>query len=511
MAIVRVVTVSNSEYAHIFAMADSSKSVGLRPGDGTAVMRLDEVLESIPLGMYHYRLLVICGMAFMSDAMEVTLLSFLSICAGASWDLSNSQVATISSSVFVGILAGNLFWGPFADKYGRRMGFLLGASIIILFGVLTGFATNYYMLLAFRITVGFGLGGATIPFDLLAEFLPQSARGRFLININYFWVLGSMFVAGVAWIFLSEEGWHFLAIVTSIPVGVSMAWAIFVLPESPRWLLQVGRVEEAEEVLRLAAAYNNFELPKFKLKPPTIINEEDVSYSEFFKRDMLPITIPLWSVWCCFGFLYYGIVLLISRLFAVETDDDGYNCDFDYKEIFISAVSELGGVIICAFLVDRIGRVKIQMGFYLSVSVGVLLIGIKMPDALLILFGTIARMCAMGATIVTWVATPELFPTRVRASGHSIASSIGRLGAFCVPFLVSSAAPIFVVCTVISVVSLVAAISVYFLPETKDLRMDSRAISSAAGTKNPLIDSLQNELEIEKPRLISRDVVAPPW
>jgi putative MFS transporter len=63
----------------------------------------------------------------------------------------------------------------------------LGALIIILFGVLTGFATNFAMLVAFRVIVGFGLGGATIPFDLLAEFLPQSSRGQFLININYFW------------------------------------------------------------------------------------------------------------------------------------------------------------------------------------------------------------------------------------------------------------------------------------------------------------------------------------
>ena len=63
----------------------------------------------------------------------------------------------------------------------------LGALIIILFGVLTGFATNFATLVAFRVIVGFGLGGATIPFDLLAEFLPQSSRGQFLMNINYFW------------------------------------------------------------------------------------------------------------------------------------------------------------------------------------------------------------------------------------------------------------------------------------------------------------------------------------
>ena len=388
---------------------------------------------------------------------------------------------------------------------------MFGAAIIILFGVLTGFATNYYMLLVFRIVVGFGLGGATIPFDLLAEFLPQSARGRFLININYFWTLGSMFVAGTAWVFLSAEGWHFLAIVTSIPVALSMAWAIFVLPESPRWLLLNNRGNEAEAILMDAAAYNNTTLPKFTLRPPQDLIVESVSYSEFFKRDMLPITIPLWSLWCCFGFMYYGIVLLISRLFEKETDDDGYNCDFDYQEIFISAASELGGVIICAFLIDRMGRVKIQVGFYVAVAVGVLLIGIKMPGSLLVVFSTIARMCAMGATIVTWVATPELFPTRVRASGHSIASSIGRLGAFTVPFLVSSPAPIFVVCTIIAVVSLVAAASVWFLPETQHMRMDSRIVSVTERIENPLVASLQQDAGIEKERARSAEAMSPPW
>ena len=94
-----------------------SKSVGEPTEEDAPLMRLDDVLELLPVGKYHYRLLFICGMSFMSDAMEVTLLSFLSICAVADWDLSDSQVATISSSVFVGILVGNLFWGPFAGKF----------------------------------------------------------------------------------------------------------------------------------------------------------------------------------------------------------------------------------------------------------------------------------------------------------------------------------------------------------------------------------------------------------
>lgn len=241
---------------------------------------------------------------------------------------------------------------------------------------MTGVATNYPALLTFRVLCGFGLGGATVPFDLLAEFLPQSARGQFLININYFWcvlykifyifilnnifyfilrTLGSMFVAGSAWAILSKYGWHNLAFVTAIPVAVSLAWAVYALPESARWLLQQGRIEEAEKILRSAAEYNGTPLPPFTLKRvATDKNDEGVSIKEFFSPSMLPISIPLWTLWACFGFCYYGVVLLISRVFQNDSsDDDGYTCDFQYADIFISAVSEVGGVAICAIIIDR--------------------------------------------------------------------------------------------------------------------------------------------------------------
>lgn len=105
---------------------------------------------------------------------------------------------------------------------------------------MSGVAPNFGVLLTFRAMVGFGVGGSTIPFDLLAEFLPNSHRGRFLIYIEYFWTIGSMFVAATAWLLLSSEGWRVLVFVTAIPVTLSLVFSIFVLPESPRWLLEKG-------------------------------------------------------------------------------------------------------------------------------------------------------------------------------------------------------------------------------------------------------------------------------
>jgi len=74
--------------------------------------KLDTCLDELPVSYFQYRLLFICGLVFMSDAMEITLLGFLSACAGHTFNLSTTARASISSAVFIGELLGSFFWGP---------------------------------------------------------------------------------------------------------------------------------------------------------------------------------------------------------------------------------------------------------------------------------------------------------------------------------------------------------------------------------------------------------------
>jgi MFS family permease len=242
---------------------------------------LNEVIDGIPLGPFHYRLLVLCGLAFMADAMEVSLLSFLSECAGAEWNLSNPEIALITSSVFAGELVGGGVFGPMADIYGRRNTFLIACLIICIGGVASGAAPNLALLVALRATVGFGVGGLTVPFDLLAEFLPSKERGQFLLLIEVFWTMGSLFVAGMAWAMLDRTSWRVLAYITAIPVIISCAISLLFLPESPRWLMEQGRLEEAEQVINEAAKVNGTEVEPFKLV------EADYKVQERISRDSI--------------------------------------------------------------------------------------------------------------------------------------------------------------------------------------------------------------------------------
>ena len=196
---------------------------------------LEDVLDEIGMGFFQYRLLAICGLAFMADSMEINLLGYLSQCAGQSFDLDNAKKASISGVVFVGQLFGSLLWGRIGDRYGRRAAFLMSASTTSLFGFLTGISPNYMSLLIFRLACGIGIGGVIIPFDIIAEFMPVSYRGQFLVLIEYFWTLGSILVAGLAWALLSSSSWRVLAVLTAFPVTLSLLLGVFCLPESVRW------------------------------------------------------------------------------------------------------------------------------------------------------------------------------------------------------------------------------------------------------------------------------------
>jgi len=437
---------------------------------------LNEVLDSIPVGVFHYRLLLICGLSFMADAMEVSLLSFLSPCVSADWNLSDAETASITSVVFAGILVGSVFWGPLADTRGRRRAFIYGSSMIIIGGFLSAFCPDYATFIICRAVVGFGVGGISVPFDLLAEYLPNEYRGKFLMYIEYFWTIGSMFVAGSAWIILSQGGdWRALTLVTAAPVTIGLAVSICYLPESPRYLIEQGRLDEAAQALRAVAEVNGHPWKPVTLKatPGSLHSHSSMgAIRQLLQSDQIRVTVAVWIVWLSFGFSYYGLILFVARVFEHNEEADDLNgdeetCDFEYNEIFVSAASEVVGVTLTAVVIDRWGRVGTQSFMYACAGISTILMGINLPSAARLSMSIMARSTAMGAASATWVANPELYPTESRATAHAIANSISHLGGFLCPYLIdSSAVTNGAIGAILGSVSLLAAVVVLATPET---------------------------------------------
>ena len=155
--------------------------------------------------------------------MEVMLLSFLALTLEKEWKLSKDQTATIVSLVFIGAMSGNIILGSGGDRLGRRPIFYFCSFIIGVFGILTSFVHGYIALLIVRFIVGIGLGGLTVPFDILAEFIPTETRGKYLILIELFWTLGSFLTVLAAYGTLGQGiSWRIFVVICALPCFLSM-------------------------------------------------------------------------------------------------------------------------------------------------------------------------------------------------------------------------------------------------------------------------------------------------
>ena len=380
------------------------------PPPGGKLLTIDQALGACGTGRFQYQLLVIAGLAFCGDAIEVMFLSFLSPCVQAAWGLTNLEAASIASVVFAGELVGSAVLGSLADTHGRRPIFIAACLIIFLSGLLSCVATSYGFLLATRAVVGFGVGGLAVPFELLAEFLLPETRGKFLLLVEVFWTLGSCYTALWAWAILNSAGWRWLALVCALPV-LLVLFVVPLVPESPRWLMLQNRTDEAAAIIVRVAKINGNErqLPSdFRLDAAGRARTSN----SHFKPSLLVstpalrrITCLLFLVWAGFGAGYYGVILFITKLFQ-EGDDGGASseeCRFDYPSIFVSSTSEIVGLAWAMLLLDRRGRRFTQACFYSTASFFTFLLGFRSGVGMLTVCAFLARAGAMAASCATWV------------------------------------------------------------------------------------------------------------
>jgi len=269
---------------------------------------IEDAIERLGSGPFQRRILIAAGLCFAADSMEILLLSFLAVVLQAEWDLTAEETASITSSVFAGALIGTLILGPLADRIGRKPVFTITAAIICVFGFATAAATNFGVLLLFRFFVGIGVGGLTVPFDTLAEFVPSSERGTSLLKIEYFWTGGTLLVPVLAYFSLSEgddstpNGWRLFVVLCGLPCLVSTLLGIVYVPESPRWLMTKGKHGKALGILRDAARRNGKNPMELFPEHARLVDDGEkegahCNFCELLAPQWRRITLTLWGTW----------------------------------------------------------------------------------------------------------------------------------------------------------------------------------------------------------------------
>lgn len=440
---------------------------------------MEEAIEQIGIGRVQWTLLIICGLTFCSDAAEVTFLSFVTETLRCEWGLTSLQETYLTQAVFIGQILGAPVWGIIADKCGRRPSFMASSVMICSFGFATALCNSFERLVAVRAIVGFGVAGLPVGFDILAEALPASGRGSFLLYIEYFWTLGSIYVSLCAWGFLQRAGWEVFTILAALPTLIASVLGYFLLPESPLWLFGEGRSSEALQLINGWAKLNGCSKRFAALEPDP--HGGHSSCAELCTRRNLRKNVLLMSIiWFAFGIAYYGIVSMLPRIFENEDNqpppkDGASRCtiDFDFVDLAISASAEVVGVAAAICVIDRAGRTWSQFGFYGFGAMCIMALGFpdQVEKRVLTLTASLARIALMAASSATWVHTPELFPTQVRAQAHALLGVIAKVGAVLTQFLISDLVPQLQTAAIIGVTSLAAGCASLALPETLGMNL----------------------------------------
>jgi MFS family permease len=161
-------------------------------GGALPLKTVDELMELIGWSWYQWRLFFFVGLCVAADSTEVNLLSFLSVEATREWELEEFWEDTVAAAVFMGEVTGCFIFGLLADKHGRLPAFMLGVVFVSVFGLASAAAGSLRQLIVLRFGVGMGIGGFTVPFDLLAESCPAHLRGLVLCALWTFWTFGSV-------------------------------------------------------------------------------------------------------------------------------------------------------------------------------------------------------------------------------------------------------------------------------------------------------------------------------
>ena len=400
--------------------------------EGVPLKTVEELSQVIGWSWYQWRLFFFVGLCVTADSIEVNLLSFLSVEATKEWELEEFWEDTVAAAVFIGEVTGCLIFGLLADRFGRLPAFLLGIVFVSVFGVASALAQSLEQLLALRFGVGMGIGGFTVPFDLLAETCPPQLRGLVLCALWTFWTFGSVALNILAASCLRDLdgpgqgheplGWRWLTFFAAIPPLISLLGTV-VVDESPAWLAARGRKKEARDIILRAADTNGVDMdPNFEVMPEP---HNDVGVQQLFTNGNWVRTVCLWGLNYTTSFAYYGVVLFLPRILGASASDP-----YNFDALLMSCVGEVFGALASCYLIQVLSRKQVLGSSLcvLALSIPVVLIE-GSPIWMTVTAALVARGSALIASSLTWIVTPEGYHIEVRATGHSWGNLLARVGA----------------------------------------------------------------------------------
>ena len=337
----------------------------------------------------------------------------------------------VAASTLVGIFFGSPVVGALSDRLGRQTLFRIDIAVFVVLGLLQAVVTAPWQLMVVRFLLGVAVGAEyALGAALLSEFAPAAGRGRRLAGMLVTWYVGYLVAVVLSYLLADGLGlsWRWVLATSVVPAVVTLVARIG-LPESPRYLMGRGRVDEAHAIA------------KRYLGGEAYFQEEAVDgehgrvtaggLKRLFEPGMRSRTLFVCTFYACNVAPYFAIFTFAPQVFtALEIRDEAAST------ILANVVAAIGAVV-GMLTIERVGRRPQLIIPFWIMTAALLVVGLwtSAPGAVIVAaFTAFAFFNALQGNL-TAVYPAEVFPTELRSTGIGFTTAFSRIGAAAGTFL----------------------------------------------------------------------------
>jgi MFS transporter, putative metabolite:H+ symporter len=387
-----------------------------------------KALDDVPLGREHWTLIVVLGVGLIIDIMKPASLAFNIPGMKAEYGLSPSVVILQPFSALTGLVLGSFIWGWFGDRIGRRATILFAALMFMgtaICGAMPAFWLNCVMCFLMGLAAG---GFLPIAVALLSEILPVRSRAPLVVLLGGIGAAGGWLVASwAATALIPTFSWRVMWLL-NLPTGMILLLLNRFIPESPRFLLSHGRVEEAKRILSrfgVGTVQREANAPA----APAATAATHAGTAALFHLPYLPQTFAISLYATAWGLVNYGFLLWLPT----NLQSAGFGEQSGNAILAKAALVAFPGVLVVAWLYWRWSSKKTMLLASL-LTTGCVLAFLPLSHGAqehtfvlsLVIVALLVSSSAMAATMSPYAA--EVYPTSVRTTGSGLAAGGGKFG-----------------------------------------------------------------------------------
>ena len=416
----------------------------------TRAQDLITALDEASLSRFHLRAVLASGMGFFTDAYDLFVIGIASALIAKDWDLSSGRLALLNSTMLFAAFIGAFVFGRFADVVGRKRVYWIVAVIMIAGALGSALSQSFWVLIAFRFVLGFGVGGDyPVSAVMVSEYANRKDRGKLVGMVFGTQALGLIVGPLIALALLgggasTDTAWRVLLALGAVPAA-AVIYLRCRMPESPRYQAQVqGRAEQAASRMSeftdgQVSGNGSTEQVSGNGNGDGVVGQEMGLRAFLTDRRWLITLAGTAGCWFLLDYAYYGNTISTPQILGLISPNASTMTKISLQ-LAIFVVAAVPGYILAIARLDKIGHRRLQLTGFAMMALCFLIIAVipGMTTAVipfLLVYGVSYFFTEFGPNMTTFVMPSELYPVSMRTTGHGISAGVGKLGAFIGVFL----------------------------------------------------------------------------